>query len=503
LTAWDWLEGEMTIVQQFDFALLESKAVRLMEDSLLACERLRKQCKIVLVDEAQDLNPLQYRIIDQLQASGEMMVGDPQQSIYGFRFADRGLFMGRCGLVDTFELTKNYRSESGILDFIDAVFSSTWGSEHTPMTLPEEVTDDPFGSSRVPHFEGVELWPLAAKDTASIALLTHQMVQEGTNPKDIAILARSNSVVNLIAARLKSLGVPCRTVGASEKFYTRLEVRDLANALEALCDPYDDFPLLALLRSPFVGLSLDAVTYLASRSPVIEALAEPGPWGGDDQRTLDDFRLWFERIKEVVDRVPAWETLTSLMRDTQYLIRIAALPSAEQTLANVRKLFTMAASEPELNAREFALRTREIQFLRHKEGDALTIDDSESAVTIMTVHKSKGLEFDVVVLPETHSRLSRRRSDIAIDATRGLVVTGMRKPSSAFHIWLSDQQIAKDREEELRVLYVGMTRARKRLCVVVNEEGGHESAASILALRSGMPKNVLPGLKVRRLNDTP
>ena len=121
----------------------------------------------------------------------------------------------------------------------------------------------------------------------------------------------------------------------------------------------------------------------------------------------------------------------------------------------------------------------------------------------MTVHKSKGLEFDVVILPETHSRLTRRRSDIAIDATRGLLVTGMRKPVSAFFYWLSDQQLAKDREEELRVLYVGMTRARKRLCVVVNEEGGHDSAASILALRSGMPKNVLPGIKVRRLIDNP
>ena len=88
-----------------------------------------------------------------------------------------------------------------------------------------------------------------------------------------------------------------------------------------------------------------------------------------------------------------------------------------------------------------------------------------------------------------------------MDAPRGLVVTGLRKPMSAFHFWLGDFQNAKDRAEEIRVFYVGMTRAKKRLCIVVNEQGGHDSMAGEIAIRAGLPKAVLPGIRVRRLED--
>ena len=483
--------------------LLESKAIRLIETSDVARERIRNQCQAVLVDEAQDLNPLQYRLVDSIKAAAEMMVGDPQQSIYGFRFADRGLFMDRCSTVETFELSVNHRSVPGILRFVDEVFAPIWGDEHSSMSPVIVSDDDPFGPTGRPDCDGVELWPLEAKDTASVALLIHQMVKEGEKPSDIAVLARSNSTVNLIAEKLGQLGVPHRSVGASERFYTRLEVRDLSNAFEALCDPYEDFPLLALLHSPFVGLSIDATVWLASQSPVIEALDRELPFGEGDLEKLENFKSWFEHARANADRVPAWETMAFLLRETPFLVETAKSLNAFQTLANVRKLFTMATAEPELNARDFANRVREVQFLRHREGDAPVLDQEDEAVTLMTIHRAKGLEFEVVVLPETHPKLTPRRKEVASDPPRGLIVTNLRKPSSAFHRWLSEAEAERGREEELRVLYVGMTRARRKLCVVVSQEGGHESAASLVALRAGMPKSVLPGVKVRRLGEGP
>lgn len=498
--AWQSLEAAMVDRQQFDFALLEAKAVRLLEHSEVTRRRLRQKARLVLVDEAQDLNPVQYRIIDRLDACSEMMVGDPRQSIYGFRFADLQLFVDRCDQVFSYDLSINYRSQPGILDFVDAVFSQVPGFQHQRMVAPQIVGDDPFGEDSPSHFEGIELWPLTGHDTASMALLVHQLIQEGTALKDIAILTRGNATINLLADRLKLLGVPVKTIGSSEKFFTRLEVRDLANALEALADPRGDFALLALLHSPFVGLTLDAVMYLASQQPVCEALERPGPWSPDDQDKLVAFRLWYDQAKATVDRVPAWETLALLFSSTPYLESLARSRNARQSLANVRKLFAMAAAEPELNAREFALRLREIQFLKHKEGDAPLVDENEAAVTLMTIHKAKGLEFEVVVLPDTNRKFDGPRGQVETDVTQGLVVTGLRKSNTAFYQWLRKREMEKDRAEEMRVLYVAMTRAKKRLCLVTTEEGGDDRPANIIAKRAGLPKAVLPGIKVRRLN---
>lgn len=499
LFAWQWLEAEMNDRQEFDFSLLESKAVRLLEQSGATRDRIRRQARLVLVDEAQDLSPLQYRIIDRLDAPGEMMVGDPRQSIYGFRFADRRLFIDRCDQVTTFDLSYNYRSEPGILDFVETVFAQMTDFQVKRVKPALAEGDDPFGEDSPSDFQGIELWPLAAKDTASVAALVQQLVQEGAAPKDIAVLVRGNRMLNLLAGRFKQIGLPVRTVGSSEKFYVRLEVRDLANALEALSDQREDFPLLALLHSPFVGLSIDATTYLAAQKPVLEALAKQGPWSKEDQAKLDSFRKWFDVARTSVDRVPAWETISFLFRETPYLEGLARSPGARQSLANVRKLLAIAAAEPELNARDFAMRLREIQFLKHQEGDAPLVDEQDNAISLMTVHKSKGLEFPIVVLPDTHSPLEKSKSTVQSDVNRGLVIAGMRKKNTAYFHWLRDKVSEREKSEEMRVLYVAMTRAQKRLCIVTAEDSSDDRPAHLIAKRAGLPKEVLPGIKVRRL----
>lgn len=503
LTAWDWLESEMLRVQELDFPLLESKAVRLLSESPVVKKRIMSSIKALLVDEAQDLNPMQYKLINSIQASGEMLVGDPQQSIYGFRYADRELFVERCLQVETYQLSRNHRSDLGILHFVDSVFAPQWGSEHTSMVPSLVDPDDPFGSLLLPHYQGVELWPVPQRDFGTTAALIKQLVDEGVEPSKIAVLTRTSAAINQLTPKLTTLGVPNRSVGASEKFYTRLEVRDLANALEALCDPRGDFALLALLRSPFVGLSFDAVVWLAAHTPVLVGIADDTRLSNEDKAKLETFRVWFERGRRIADRVPAWETISYLLSNTGYLEELAKRPSADQALANVRKLLALAADEPESNAREFAQRIREIQFLRHGEGEAPVLDESEEAVTLMTIHKSKGLEFDVVVLPDTYYKLSPQKGQVAFDAPKGVMVTGLDKPLSAYYSWLADKEVEQGREEELRVLYVAMTRAKTRLCLVVSEQGGHANAAEIIALRTGYPKSTLPGLKVRRLSESP
>ncbi len=498
LEAWDDVEAQMERLQKFDFALLESKAVRLIETSEEARSRIQRQCRAVLVDEAQDLNPLQYRIINSLTAPGEMMVGDPQQSIYGFRHADRGLFIDRCGETETFPLTVNHRSEPGILNFVDAVFGTEWGQDHTPMRAAGSQLEN--GAQRC---DGVELWPMTAMDSRETARLIHHMVKEGVAERDVAVLTQKNESANTLCGLLTELGVPARTIGASEKFYTRLEVRDLANALDALSDPTEDFSLLALLRSPFVGLSADGLVWHAAHRPVLSSLSAPGPLGPEDREAIDRFLSWFDRGRERADRIPAWETLAFLLRETPYLEETARIPNARQTIANVRKLLAMAAVQPEMDAREFAHRLRAIQFIRHREGEAPVLDERADAVTLTTIHKAKGLEFDVVVLPEMHKRLTPNAPSVASEPAKGLVASGLRRPTSAFYRWLAESQVKRERDERLRVLYVGMTRAKRRLCLVVDENGGADTLAGVVAKHAGLPNNPLPGLFVRRSADPP
>ncbi|MCH8979596.1 MAG: UvrD-helicase domain-containing protein [Armatimonadetes bacterium] len=501
--AWDWLESRMIDRQEFDFSMLESRAVALVQTVPETAERLRGQYRAMLVDEAQDVNPVQYRLLSSLGVGSEMLVGDPQQSIYGFRLADRGLFIERTANSASLKLTANHRSEPGILRFVDALFGRLWPDDYQPMLQSESSADDPFGDSAPASYEGVEFWPQDAKDTFATAAAIEQLIEGGEPAGSIAVLTRSNWTAHEVAERLTARGVATRVLGGSERFYTRLEVRDIANALDTLADPSKNFHMLALLRSPFVGLSVDSVVLLSQQSPVIDALEGFEPPVEADRARIEEFLRWFVPLAEFADRVPAWEVLSELLRLTPYLPRIAERPGSEQTLANVRKLFFLATQDPMLGAQAYAEKIRQVQELRHREGDAPSVDEDADAVTLMTIHRAKGLEFDVVVLPDTHRRLKPRTPDLMVDARSGLVMARFTRLHTMASRWMSEQIASRAVEEELRVLYVAMTRARRRLCVVVSPSPDEVSAAGIVCGRMNFAEGAPSGVYVRKPFDGP
>jgi ATP-dependent exoDNAse (exonuclease V) beta subunit len=493
--AWQSYESKMRKLQKMDFTALESSAVALLKNSISTQNRLRDQYPIVLIDEAQDLNPIQYELLSALKPKTEMFVGDRQQSIYGFRQADVKLFASKMLTSEPTRLSLNYRSTDGILGFVDHIFGALWQGEYTPMLAsPPSV------------YHGVELWIQKAKDTFQTAEWVRDLVGEmkakGRDARDIAILVRKSQYAIALAKKLDDLGVPSRISGGTEQFYTRLEVRDVANAMEALTDPYDDFALSALLRSPFVGISLDSLVLLAQSKPIIEQLrnqflflSDSKP--EDDSRKIAQFMAWFEPAQRYADRLSAWEIIGELFAKSPYLENLARREDAAQKLANVRKLLSLAAEEPETNPRDFAERIREIQAIRHKEGDAPAGDQEADEVSIMTIHKSKGLEFPIVVLPDTHEKLSRSSKDVEVDPALRLITTKFDKTSSMFHEWLAHERQERETEEEWRVMYVALTRAQERLCVVVNPQGGGDKIADRLCRLLNFREAAPPGVKVR------
>lgn len=477
--AWWRLEAEMSKLQALDFTALEARAVRLLEQSEVTRDRICRQYKVVMVDESQDVNPVQYRLLDRMNPDCEMRVGDAQQSIYGFRQADVRLFEERIAAGSPHRLTRNYRSEEGILRFVDVVFAHLWRERYTPMLPRPQVLD--FDDDSVPSFDGVEIWRHPAKDSDLTAHYVLELLTEGIAKRDICVLVRDGKGAADIQIGLEGQGIECRIAGGSEKFYTRLEVRDLANALRATADPYDDFSLLACLRSPMVGISIDSVALLAQSAPVIEALPSFEPPLEADQEKLARFQQWFLPLRAYADRFSAWEVLSELFARSDYLNALARRPNGGQLLANVRKLFVLATAEPELGPLEFAERIREIQSIRHKEGDAPAGAEDADVVTIMTVHKSKGLQFPVVILPQTYAKVSKNTPEIVVEPRFGLVAAKYAKCEFLMHSHLGEQLKQRNVQEEERVLYVAMTRAQKRLCICLYDQMGPQTLAKMIS----------------------
>lgn len=481
---WQELEASMMADQAFDFTLLERLAVDLLRRSTDARDRTRQQFRVLLIDEAQDLNPVQYELIEYLGLDRDMMVGDPQQAIYGFRHSDRRLFIHRTQQYPSLHLTTNYRTVPGILAFIDELFREKWQAEYVAMEphrsppasltmaspeLSPEDEEDPFGRIATDPFAGVEWWEgkgRLAEEVVGDGVA--QLLTEGVPLSDIAVLVRNFVDSQKVYDQLTGRQIPVRIVGGAERFFTRLEIFDLANAIEALVDPYRDYALLATLRSPVAGLSLDSIALLATEKPLFPALVRTQLPIEEDQDRLEVFLDWFVPLSRYADRLPAWEIIAAILNKSPYMESVARLKNGTQMIANVRKLLAIAAADPRMNPDGFAESMREVQRLEHREGEAPAVDHQEAAVTVLNVHKSKGLEFPVVVLANLHSRLQHpNRKGMEVDAPRGIVaVSSESKLKTRIVEELAKAREARERQEEDRLLYVAMTRARDRLCLV-------------------------------------
>lgn len=498
--AWRGVEAEMDRLQAFDHAEIEARAVRLIEESEQVARRLRRQIGLVLVDEAQDLNPVQYRLLRALAIGREMWVGDDQQSIYAFRQADREIFVRETRETPTLRLSKNHRSRAGILHFIDRLFADLWDDRPPMAADAREIAD-------------VELWDAGNVDKpdrafAEVAGAVKALLSDGVLPGEVAILVRTSMYGERLSEALAVQGVPVRHQGGSRRFYARLEVRDVANALRAISDPGDDFALLCLLRGPMVGLSLDSVVLLARAARaaredggdevgLIDALASFEPPTEEDQAALAEFSRWFGPLRRHGERLPAWEVIGELLRETPFLERLARREKGLDAIANVRKLLGLAAQAPLLASGEFADLVHEVREIEHREEDP-ELSDDDPRVTVMTIHKSKGLEFPVVVLPQTHSGRRGAKVKVFADAATGVVGTSLRADHAPIAKWLSRVESERTREEDLRLLYVAMTRARHRLCVVVDQRdnSGHAGLVASAMMPNGA---ALPGITVREL----
>ncbi|MDX2066314.1 MAG: UvrD-helicase domain-containing protein [Fimbriimonadaceae bacterium] len=441
--------------------------------------RLAAQYRHVLVDESQDISPDQDRLLRAMGLPNELRVGDGQQSIYGFRGADVRLFNRLRDERTVLPLTANFRSDAGVRECVNAVFSRIW-PDYRPMegppTAPRPPTNpsdpaDPFDTgddASLGPFDGVTRWIINGEKTdlpaiaAAIAELRAET--EGT----FAVLLPRRLYAGSLRTALDALGVANSAVDLTDQFYARREVRDLAHTLTAIADPFSDFDVLAMLRSDAVGISVDGLVTLAQTSPVVDSMADIPLLRQFDRARIDECLAWYRPLRHHADRMTAWEVLSQVFKHSPYLSRIAAGPDGKRAVSNARKLLAMAATMPDRGPAAFAERIWEIESLSHREGDAPTFDPDDRSIQFMTIHKSKGLEFDHVVLMDLGQEVSRRLNTTGLEKhpNTGLFGIGTLDPGSLLSQLAAYARKRTEREEAERRLYVAMTRAKRQLILV-------------------------------------
>lgn len=499
----------------FDDLLL--KSLELLEGHPDILAGLRRRFRAVMVDEFQDVNPVQGRFVRLLcgltenQPGGAdvnpllLLVGDRKQSIYAFRGADVRFF---AQTIESFEnggwgslvaLQRNFRSNPQLISFFNRVFEAVFGQggDNGGGCRVQFRPDDQQrpGRDEYPETAGAAVEVLdcselaGEKDSAAVwrgveadAVAAHiaAMIADGhARPGEVAILLRRMTQVALYEQALAKAGVSFNTV-RGRGFYQCQEIGDMALALRALLRPYDDLAATAFLRSPLVGLSDESLLALAHGEPggqqsMSQALRGDGclpAWcGGVQNQRLTGARELVARLSPWAPRMSPADLLTELAAATDYEAILSAIDPAGQKAANLRKLIE--------NARSFEggsagyLRDLEQKLARDvMDAQAPPAAGLGNEVQIMTIHQAKGLQFPVVMLCDLGA--GRGQADSMPPPGEGGVIslkpvdfsTGERLSNPLFDELAQRRKESED-AEAARLFYVACTRAERKLTLSI------------------------------------
>ncbi len=526
-----------------DFADLTLKARELLLQNEDIKQKTASSFRLVMVDEYQDTNPLQdemIRLISGENLENLMVVGDENQSIYGFRDADVSLFRQqrerarRGGWL--IELKKNFRSHPQVLDFADHVFNSAGmlspgylklqpGAKpdgcrencRVEVILVNNSVPSPDDPSKTVTAKGGITRAAEAGEIAARLRRLFNDPESGFCAGDAAILLRTRASVDFYCDALTQAGIESY-LAAGSGYHEKLELRDVVSMFKLIVNPLDDLAMLSVLRSPYVGLSDEALFWLRqpladedmTETPIWPSLKQTGRLDRLELADREKLLVFSERLKQM--RLAAGrETLRALaaraINSGDYAAMVLAGEKGRQDFANLMKLLDMADDFEDSwgsGVAEFAEFLERQKEAGAREVEAPTEAEGVDAVRIMTMHSAKGLEFPLVVLPDLGNGSSGGKRDssvLLVDRGRGSRIglqykTGGAGGDSAFdYDELKIEQDDREIEERKRLLYVAMTRAERLLIVSGVAPAGkkgdmQKNPFSWLRCRLGMPWGV-------------
>jgi ATP-dependent helicase/nuclease subunit A len=466
--AWRRRKRELSAL---DFDDLEEGAIRLLREEAEVAARVRDSFDAVLMDELQDTNPLQWRLVNLLRRPGRFFaVGDVNQSIFGFRHAEPEVFRSYRDAVASagkpvHELRRNHRSRREVLDAVNAVFAQAPGVE------PHRLEPcDKFAPKSGPSVEVIVAQASSSGEAAVIeaaAIARRILDLKDALPaqfSDFAVLGRSLNALEPIRQALVAARIPALVAGGRTFFETR-EVRDLTAWLTVLANPRDEIALAGLLRSPLAGIDDETMLRLCADGRLADALPR-----------FEALNARLQRLRPLRDAVSPDRLASEALDESDY---VSALTPHGR--ANVEKFLGMLRDLHTARPRTLRQTLDELERLRAAAAEPeAPPGESSNAVRLMSIHKSKGLEFPVVFVPALQRRPDQSRPVVCFDPAAGLGVR-WRDPAGGGDIAdaaferFAEQRKRKEREEENRLLYVAMTRAEEHLVLSYCEYKGSGS----------------------------
>jgi ATP-dependent exoDNAse (exonuclease V) beta subunit len=428
-------------VLDFDDLLIFTEALLDKHEELR--QRYADYFRYIFVDEFQDTNKLQSKIIELLRSTINKVwyIGDPKQSIYAFRGADVDVFLDMTDSavekrLSVKELSENHRSAPNLVEFYNRFFSSVFSDGRIKYSeqLKKQEEDMKPRVLLLENDGGDKAQDSRISEAQAIANVICKLNAEGTPFSDIAVLFRGLKEIWPVENALIDKNIPYHVIGGKEFFY-KMEVLALKNLISIILDPYDNRAMTGFLLSKFCEIDLDELLILKRKNPKIyEAMK------GDEK---------YSKIVNLVEKLMGLKNTVDLSKimkiaisETNYLGKIANQKDGDKKIANVLKFIDLLdeLDTPSWDIGAIWKLINEGSSEEESE-EASALSENEDVVKMMTIHKSKGLEFPVVILSQ--------------------IGKGIKESDKT--------QVELD--EEKRILYVAMTRA-KRLLVLSKQSLG-------------------------------
>ncbi|PTL39577.1 helicase-exonuclease AddAB subunit AddA [Alkalicoccus saliphilus] len=475
-----------------------------------AAYQYQSQFDEVLIDEYQDTNFVQEAVINLVSGSNTLfMVGDVKQSIYRFRLAEPGLFLQKYKMYEEeksgrrIDLSKNFRSRETVLHAANFVFSRIMseaigemeydnaaslkqgnfnfpenGEEETEILLidKQQYGDD---DEEAEDMESSQLEARAAAEKI------REMVDGGfpvfdkaknttraVEYRDIVILMRSMPWADTMMEELRAAEIPV-FADLNTGYFEAVEVKIMLSLLQVIDNPYQDIPLASLLRSPIFAFDEEKLTEIRLFAPEADFYSALKKAAEADYETSASVIQQISRWRDAVKSMGLAEFIWYLFDETGYVEYVGGLPGGKQRQMNLRSLYDRARSYEQTSFRGLFRFLRFVERMKERGDDlgkARAVGEQEDVVRMMTIHKSKGLEFPVVILAGMNKQFNMmdlnnsylKHKELGFAAR--YIDPANRVSYPTLYYYVMKERLRREMlAEEMRILYVGMTRAEEKL----------------------------------------
>lgn len=472
-----------------DFNDLEHYFIRLL-DNETARAKLVNKFEYIFFDEYQDSNEIQNYIINKLKRERNLFfVGDVKQSIYGFRRARPDLFLEKLDIYEKEEdsvrinLNENFRTDKLLLDFNNYIFDRIMTKDTSGLDYKNGGHRLNFGRDKEnPNAKvGITVLDKVVNEEDYLVKLIRDLLGEGYAYKDIAILLRSGNKSYVYEEAFKRADIPYFN-DISKVSFLAAEVNFFINLLKYLANPNDDIVLLSVLRSEIFNFSEDDLVEIKLNSQAFRFYDCFENFDGNEQikAKITDFKEMIKDLKNKLAIYSLFDFANYLFEKTGLYDFLLARDLGADRINNIESLIDLMAEYDLANDNGLYGFLSYYDNISKTQKDTIDqsrdLSEEEDLVRIMTIHKSKGLEFKVVILADS-SRLIRNmhsRNLAIFDDKLGIGIdvadyVSKVKVSSINKKLIENKLIEEDKKEEMRILYVGLTRAEERLYITGNK----------------------------------